>query len=242
MAHAGIGVTPRHERHGSVSRRMSVVLALAGTILLTILVSPAGANHSYPATYNGSIQGGGTVEFDVSADGAAVTRFAVVGFDAFPCATSVDSTTTGTIPISSGTPHSFSTSEFTGTFDANQHATGTFKAVFFGPSCTTPTRNWTATTTTPPPGPPPDNAAPETTITKGAPSKTEKSSVKFKFRSDEEGSTFECKKDEKPWKPCSSPTKMKRLDEGKHKFKVRATDAAGNTDPTPAKDKFKVVD
>jgi len=35
---------------------------------------------------------------------------------------------------------------------------------------------------------------------------------------------------------------MKHLDEGKHKFKVRATDAAGNTDPTPAKDKFKVVD
>ena len=28
---------------------------------------------------------------------------------------------------------------------------------------------------------------------------------------------------------------------GKHKFKVRAIDAAGNTDPSPAKDKFKVV-
>ncbi len=46
--------------------------------------------------------------------------------------------------------------------------------------------------------------------------------------------------DKKPWKSCSSPTKMKRLDEGKHKFKVRATDAAGNTG-NPAKDKFRVL-
>ena len=36
--------------------------------------------------------------------------------------------------------------------------------------------------------------------------------------------------------------KYKNLDEGKHKFKVFATDAAGNTDATAAKDKFKVVD
>ena len=31
------------------------------------------------------------------------------------------------------------------------------------------------------------------------------------------------------------------LKPGKHKFKVRAIDAAGNIDPSPAKDKFKVV-
>jgi hypothetical protein len=43
-------------------------------------------------------------------------------------------------------------------------------------------------------------------------------------------------------KPCSSPRKVKNLDEGKHKFKVRAVDAAGDVDPTPTKDKFKVVD
>ena len=41
---------------------------------------------------------------------------------------------------------------------------------------------------------------------------------------------------------CDSPRKYKRLDEGKFKFKVRAIDAAGNADPTPAKDKFKVTD
>jgi hypothetical protein len=92
----------------------------------------------------------------------------------------------------------------------------------------------------PPPPPPPDTEPPEARITKGAPNKTTKHKVKFKFRSNEPGSTFACKKDKKPWKPCTSPTRMKRLDEGKHKFKVRATDPAGNTG-RPDTDKFKVV-
>jgi hypothetical protein len=87
-----------------------------------------------------------------------------------------------------------------------------------------------------------DTDPPETTITKRAPNKTEMRTVTFKFRSDEAGSTFECKLDKKPFKSCSSPKKLKRLAEGEHKFKVRAKDAAGNVDPSPAKDQFKVVD
>ena len=87
----------------------------------------------------------------------------------------------------------------------------------------------------------PGGGPPQTTITRGAPRKLEKSKVKFKFKSSEPNSTFECKLDKKPYKPCSSPRKVKRLDEGKHKFKVRAIDEAGNVDPSPAKDKFKVV-
>ena len=92
--------------------------------------------------------------------------------------------------------------------------------------------------------PPPltDTDPPETTITKRAPNKTEMRTATFKFRSDEAGSTFECKLDKKPFKSCSSPKKLKRLAEGEHKFKVRAKDAAGNVDPSPAKDQFKVVD
>jgi hypothetical protein len=88
----------------------------------------------------------------------------------------------------------------------------------------------------------PDTDPPETEITRGAPNKLDKHKVKFKFTSDEPGSTFECKIDRKPYKPCTSPRKVKRLDDGKHKFKVVATDEAGNTDPSAAKDKFKVVD
>ena len=92
------------------------------------------------------------------------------------------------------------------------------------------------------PAEPPDTDPPETEITNGAPNKLDKSKVKFKFTADEPNATFECKVDKKPYKPCSSPKKVKRLDDGKHKFKVIATDEAGNSDPSAAKDKFKVVD
>jgi Tol biopolymer transport system component len=87
----------------------------------------------------------------------------------------------------------------------------------------------------------PDTTPPKTKITKRAPNRTHKQKVKFKFKSSEPNSTFECKRDQKRFKPCGSPTKLKRLKRDKHKFKVRAIDAAGNTDPTPAKDKFKVL-
>jgi hypothetical protein len=87
-----------------------------------------------------------------------------------------------------------------------------------------------------------DTKAPQTEITKAPKRKTEKTTVKVKFRSSEPDSTFECKLDGKSFKPCTSPRKVKHLDDGKHKFRVRATDAAGNTDPTAAKAKFKVVD
>jgi Ca2+-binding RTX toxin-like protein len=108
------------------------------------------------------------------------------------------------------------------------------------------TRMWTVEVTasppaSPPPAPPSDATAPDTTITNGPPSKTGKTTVKFAFSSSEPDSTFECKLDKRAFEPCSSPKKAKRLDEGKHKFEVRAIDAAGNVDPSPAKDKFKVV-
>ena len=72
-------------------------------------------------------------------------------------------------------------------------------------------------------------SAPETTLTKQPAKKTTKSRARFAFEADEDGATFECKLDRKKWKPCSSPRKYK-VREGKHKFRVRATDAAGTTD------------
>lgn len=86
-----------------------------------------------------------------------------------------------------------------------------------------------------------DCTPPDTKITRGAPKKTKKTKVRFRFRSSEPGSSFRCKLDKKPFKPCSSPKKYRRLKRGKHRFKVRATDAAGNTDPSPARDRFRVT-
>ncbi len=87
-----------------------------------------------------------------------------------------------------------------------------------------------------------DTDPPQTRIIKGAPNRLDKHKAKFRFTSSEPDSTFECKLDKKEFKPCESPKRVKRLDEGKHKFRVRAIDEAGNVDPSPAKDKFKVVE
>jgi CSLREA domain-containing protein len=86
-----------------------------------------------------------------------------------------------------------------------------------------------------------DKTPPDTKITKAPPKKTHKTTLKFKFTATEAGSTFQCKLDGKPFKPCRSPKTYKKLKPGKHVFKVRAIDRAGNVDPTPAKRKFTVL-
>jgi len=86
-----------------------------------------------------------------------------------------------------------------------------------------------------------DTVPPDTKIVKAPPKKTHKTTVKFKFTATEGGSTFQCKLDGKPFKPCRSPKTYKKLKPGKHVFRVRAIDKAGNMDPTPAKRKFTVL-
>lgn len=83
-----------------------------------------------------------------------------------------------------------------------------------------------------------DKTAPQTTILK---KKVKGRTAKFRFVSNEAGSTFECKLDKKKFKPCRSPKKYKRLKPGKHVFQVRAIDAAGNKDKTPATRRFRVL-
>jgi hypothetical protein len=99
----------------------------------------------------------------------------------------------------------------------------------------------------PPPPPAGDTDPPETTITSGPPNKvkTRKKQAKatFGFQSSEAGSSFQCSIDGAPFAPCTSPNAFKVKAKKKtreHDFDVRATDAAGNTDPTPAEDDWKV--
>jgi hypothetical protein len=87
--------------------------------------------------------------------------------------------------------------------------------------------------------PPPANQPPETTIVKGPKKKTTKRKTTFEFISSEAGSTFECKLDKGEFAPCSSPHKVK-VKKGKHTFQVRAIDAEGAVDPTPAARVWKV--
>jgi len=66
--------------------------------------------------------------------------------------------------------------------------------------------------------------------------------VKVRFRANEKGAKFQCRLDRRKFKPCRSPRVLKNLSEGKHRFRVRAIDAAGNVDKTPAKRKLRIDD
>lgn len=78
-----------------------------------------------------------------------------------------------------------------------------------------------------------DGIAPETTIVSGPSSLTNSNSATFTFTS-EAGATFESSLDGDSFIAATSPLTLNNLSEGSHTFSVRAKDAAGNLDPTPA--------
>jgi hypothetical protein len=86
--------------------------------------------------------------------------------------------------------------------------------------------------------PPPDTTAPDTTITAGPAdgSSTVSTSASFSFEgTDDVGvAGFECQLDGSDWSGCSSPKAYSGLSVASHTFSVRARDAAGNVDPSPA--------
>jgi hypothetical protein len=86
-----------------------------------------------------------------------------------------------------------------------------------------------------------DRTPPQTRITKGPPGRTHKRTAKFRFVSSEAGSTFQCRIDRRRFRTCRSPKRYRRLKPGKHVFRVRAIDPAGNVDPTPAVRRFRVL-
>jgi len=79
-----------------------------------------------------------------------------------------------------------------------------------------------------------DTVAPNTSITAGPDSTTTETTAGFAFASSEARSIFTCRLDSGRWRRCTSPKALSSLALGSHQFSVRATDAAGNTDATPA--------
>ncbi|MBI5932599.1 MAG: hypothetical protein HY867_02740 [Chloroflexi bacterium] len=78
-----------------------------------------------------------------------------------------------------------------------------------------------------------DTTAPNTSIVSNPSLLTNSASSPFTFSSTEAPSTFECKMDAGAFTACTSPASF-TLGGGSHTFQVRAIDAAGNVDATPA--------
>lgn len=84
---------------------------------------------------------------------------------------------------------------------------------------------------------PRDRKAPRTKIRARPPAVLTTSKVRaravFRFTANERGSTFRCKLDRKPYRPCVSP-RTYMLAPGRHTVRIFAVDRAGNADRTPA--------
>lgn len=86
--------------------------------------------------------------------------------------------------------------------------------------------------------PAPDTTAPQTTLVKSRLQAATRSAT-FWFSSSEAGG-FLCRLDAKPFKPCTSPKGYRHLKPGRHTFRVKALDAAGNADASPVVAHFRL--
>jgi hypothetical protein len=90
-----------------------------------------------------------------------------------------------------------------------------------------------------------DSVAPDTTITSGPGVRTASTTPGFSFTASESGVHYECHFEGSAWAPCAAGIDGKwhpatPLAEGSHTFSVRAIDATGNVDATPASVTFIV--
>jgi len=108
----------------------------------------------------------------------------------------------------------------------------------FGPTGPPPTPGSSPGASSPAPASPtptpPTSSPPNTVINSGPSGPVDSTTAVFAFSSNEAGSAFQCSLDTAPWEACTSPKEYTGLAQGPHTFQVRAINAAGEIDPTPA--------
>lgn len=88
--------------------------------------------------------------------------------------------------------------------------------------------------------PPKDTTAPNTRITSGPGKRLARREARFTFTATEKGSRLQCSLDGRRFTACRSGKRYRLLKRGRHVVRVRAIDAAGNVDRTPAVRRFSV--
>jgi hypothetical protein len=135
--------------------------------------------------------------------------------------------------ISSTSTNGNSQSVVTLDADADLAANTTYQVVIIGGSsgvkdlkgnALSANKSWTFMTVTPP----------QTTIGSGPEGSVASDSASFTFSSSKPGSSFQCSLDSSTFAACTSSTSYSSLSQGDHTFRVRAIDATGTKDPTPA--------
>jgi hypothetical protein len=89
---------------------------------------------------------------------------------------------------------------------------------------------------------PTEAACVNTSITKAPKKKGKDRTPTIEFTSSPVSNEYECRVDDDPFAPCSSPHTTPKLKRGKHAIEVRGLGAgAAGADPTPAKASFKII-
>ena len=83
--------------------------------------------------------------------------------------------------------------------------------------------------------------APQTILRRRPARRSRDRTPTFAFAADEAGAEFQCRIDGRPFRVCRSPFTARRLAAGRHTFRVRARDASGQADPSPARYVFRVL-
>ncbi len=79
-----------------------------------------------------------------------------------------------------------------------------------------------------------DTAAPSTTISPAVPATIATAALTITFGSTDGTAAFACNLDSGGFNSCTSPVGLVALADGPHTISIKATDVAGNVDPTPA--------
>ena len=82
---------------------------------------------------------------------------------------------------------------------------------------------------------------PRTRLAARPPKKSHSRTARFRFKANQQGSTFRCKLDGGSFRKCRSPKVYRHLMPGKHVFRVRAIGPTGVLDPSPARYAFRVL-